>query len=138
MQDFLLKGYFQVGTAVQVPLLISTMRHYCMGSQGRCSLPHACCPRGAVGCSEGKSACLGHWQSLGCCLPAARQGKRDAERHLEQTFPGAGVALRPSFIYGSRALASGAKIPLGALGAPLEAVSRAVKCSDLGQQRQQR
>lgn len=34
-----------------------------------------------------------------------------------------GVALRPSFIYGSRAV-GGASVPLGLVGAPLKAVSK--------------
>ncbi|GAB4816260.1 hypothetical protein N2152v2_003306 [Parachlorella kessleri] len=58
------------------------------------------------------------------------QGKRDAEQHLAQTFPDSGVALRPGFIYGSRAVGA-ASIPLGAIGAPLEMALKALPTRSL-------
>ena len=48
-------------------------------------------------------------------LPGYFQGKRRAEEALASTFPGAGVALRPGFIYGTRQV-GGVGIPLGAIG----------------------
>ena len=64
----------------------------------------------------------GGWHVSDFLLRGYFQGKRDAEQHLAQTFPSSGVALRPGFIYGSRAVGA-ASIPLGAIGAPLEMVS---------------
>lgn len=61
------------------------------------------------------------WHVSDFLLRGYFQGKRDAEKHLAEKFPTSGVALRPSFIYGSRAVGS-ASIPLGAIGAPLAVV----------------
>ena len=43
------------------------------------------------------------------------QGKRNAEAELAQSFPEGGVAVRPSFIHGTRQVGS-IGIPLGAVG----------------------
>lgn len=54
------------------------------------------------------------------------EGKRRAEQALQNAFPdaGAGVALRPSFMYGTRAVGDtpvgDVSVPLGLLGRPLE------------------
>lgn len=61
------------------------------------------------------------WHMADFLLRGYFKGKRDAEAHLAATFPTGGVALRPGFIYGSRAVGL-ANIPLGAVGAPLELV----------------
>jgi nucleoside-diphosphate-sugar epimerase len=52
------------------------------------------------------------------------EGKRRAEEALLSAFPaaGAGVVLRPSFMYGSRTISKDVSLPLGLLGRPLEAV----------------
>jgi len=53
------------------------------------------------------------------------EGKRAAEKELLEQFGelGKGTVLRPGFIYGTRILPGGsAKLPLGLLGAPLEAI----------------
>ncbi|KAL4856844.1 hypothetical protein ACK3TF_002892 [Chlorella vulgaris] len=62
----------------------------------------------------------GGWHAQDFLLKGYFQGKRDAEQHLAALFPSGGVALRPSFIYGSRAV-GGASVPLGLVGAPLKA-----------------
>ncbi|KAK9795226.1 hypothetical protein WJX73_006446 [Symbiochloris irregularis] len=49
------------------------------------------------------------------------QGKRSAEQALIQSFPEAGVAIRPSFVHGSRQVGS-VSIPLSAVGVPLDRV----------------
>lgn len=43
-------------------------------------------------------------------------GKRRAEAALARAFPGAGVALRPGFVYGTRSV-GGFSLPLGLVGA---------------------
>ncbi len=53
--------------------------------------------------------------TVGGFLPGYFHGKRRAEEALAATFPGAGVALRPGFIYGTRQI-GGLGIPLGAIG----------------------
>ncbi|KAJ1411897.1 hypothetical protein B484DRAFT_402506 [Ochromonadaceae sp. CCMP2298] len=49
------------------------------------------------------------------------QGKRNAEQVLLDSYPavGAGVVLRPGFIYGTRVVPGGVSIPLSLLGKPL-------------------
>lgn len=64
----------------------------------------------------------GGWHAKDFLLKGYFQGKRDAEAHLFKLFPESGVALRPGFIYGSRA-AGNMTIPLGVVGVPLAAVS---------------
>jgi nucleoside-diphosphate-sugar epimerase len=65
-------------------------------------------------------------------LPGYFGGKKKAERALFKLFPESGVALRPGFVYGTRKVvpssasssssnAPAYSIPLGALGAPLDA-----------------
>lgn len=45
------------------------------------------------------------------------EGKKDAERALARLFPRTGVALRPGFVYGSRAVGdTGMSLPLGLIG----------------------
>lgn len=56
--------------------------------------------------------------NAGGFLPGYFQGKRRAEEALASAFPGAGCALRPGFIYGTRQV-GGVGIPLGAIGARL-------------------
>jgi hypothetical protein len=65
----------------------------------------------------------GGWQAQNFLLKGYFQGKKDAEARLFERFPGGGVALRPGFVYGTRAVGS-ASIPLGLVGAPLAAVRR--------------
>ncbi|PNH05125.1 hypothetical protein TSOC_008651 [Tetrabaena socialis] len=47
-------------------------------------------------------------------------GKRQAEDALRAAFPTTGVALRPSIIYGDRAVSQGLTLPLGLLFQPVE------------------
>lgn len=61
-------------------------------------------------------------------LPGYFGGKKKAERALFRLFPESGVALRPGFVYGTRRVVpkssssnAAYSIPLGALGAPLDA-----------------
>ena len=60
-------------------------------------------------------------------LPGYFGGKRKAEKALFRLFPKTGVALRPGFVYGTRKVIpssssnSAYSIPLGAVGAPLDA-----------------
>ncbi|EFN59967.1 hypothetical protein CHLNCDRAFT_133074 [Chlorella variabilis] len=61
------------------------------------------------------------WRAQDFLLRGYFQGKRDAEAHMAALFPAGGVALRPSFIYGSRVLGGGSSLPLGLVGAPLRA-----------------
>lgn len=45
------------------------------------------------------------------------EGKKSAERALARLFPSTGVALRPGFVYGSRAVGdTGLSLPLGLIG----------------------
>lgn len=60
------------------------------------------------------------WHAQDYLLKGYFQGKRDVEAHLSEVYPNSGVALRPGFIYGSRAVGN-TKIPLGLVGAPLAA-----------------
>lgn len=62
-------------------------------------------------------------------LPGYFGGKKKAERALFRLFPGGtGVALRPGFVYGTRKVLPSSSsnkaysVPLGAFGAPLDAV----------------
>lgn len=50
------------------------------------------------------------------------EGKQAAERALFEMYPEGGVALRPSFIYGTRVLGNGMQIPLGLVGSPLKSI----------------
>ena len=54
-------------------------------------------------------------RDAGGFLPGYFQGKRRAEEALASAFPGAGCALRPGFIYGTRQV-GGVGVPLGAIG----------------------
>ena len=57
-------------------------------------------------------------------LPGYFGGKKKAERALFRLFPETGVALRPGFVYGTRKVVLPSRtfsVPLGALGAPLDA-----------------
>ncbi|KAL1337668.1 uncharacterized protein At1g32220, chloroplastic [Arachis duranensis] len=54
------------------------------------------------------------------------EGKRAAETELLTRFPYGGVILRPGFIYGTRTVGS-MKIPLGAIGSPMEMVLQHAK-----------
>ncbi|KAL1291003.1 uncharacterized protein At1g32220, chloroplastic [Arachis ipaensis] len=54
------------------------------------------------------------------------EGKRAAETELLTRFPYGGVILRPGFIYGTRTVGS-LKIPLGAIGSPMEMVLQHAK-----------
>ena len=58
-------------------------------------------------------------------LPGYFEGKKKAERALFRLFPETGVALRPGFVYGTRKVvlpsSKAFSVPLGALGAPLDA-----------------
>ncbi|XP_058187849.1 uncharacterized protein At1g32220, chloroplastic-like [Rhododendron vialii] len=54
------------------------------------------------------------------------EGKRAAETELMIRFPYGGVILRPGFIHGTRQVGS-MKIPLGAIGSPLETVLKHAK-----------
>ncbi|KAG5527830.1 hypothetical protein RHGRI_028689 [Rhododendron griersonianum] len=54
------------------------------------------------------------------------EGKRAAETELMIRFPYGGVILRPGFIHGTRQVGS-MKIPLGAIGSPLEMVLKHAK-----------
>ena len=65
---------------------------------------------------------LGAWSREPLLLKGYFKGKRDAERHLFETFPETGIALRPTFVYGKRQLPNGVSIPLELLGAPMAAV----------------
>lgn len=60
------------------------------------------------------------WHAKDYLLKGYFQGKRDVEAHLAEVYPDSGVALRPGFIYGSRAVGN-MKIPLGLVGSPLAA-----------------
>lgn len=51
------------------------------------------------------------------------QGKQQAEEALREAFPTSGVALRPSMIYGDRRVSANVTLPLGLVGAPLEALA---------------
>lgn len=64
-----------------------------------------------------RSETKGPWPA-GFFLSGYFQGKRDAERALAATFPTSGVALRPSFVHGSRQVGS-VSIPLSAIGQPI-------------------
>ena len=82
-------------------------------------------------------ACKSTWESQGmqtltpaahCCACCADfffkgyfQGKRNAEAALAQSFPEGGVAVRPSFVHGTRQVGS-VGIPLGAIGKPFAGV----------------
>jgi nucleoside-diphosphate-sugar epimerase len=60
-------------------------------------------------------------------LPGYFGGKQAAEETLFRLFPTGGVALRPGFVYGTRHVGSaGLGLPLGAVGAPLEAALSAL------------
>ena len=62
-------------------------------------------------------------------LPGYFGGKKRAERALFRLFPRTGVALRPGFVYGTRKVVPSSSsssnraysVPLGAVGAPLDA-----------------
>lgn len=56
------------------------------------------------------------------------EGKRSAEEELLRKFPYGGVILRPGFIHGYRQVGS-VKIPLNAIGAPLEMVLKNMKAA---------
>lgn len=60
------------------------------------------------------------WHAQDFLLRGYFQGKRDAERYMEEKLPAGGVALRPGFIYGTRAVGS-TNLHLGWVGAPLKA-----------------
>jgi nucleoside-diphosphate-sugar epimerase len=63
----------------------------------------------------------GGWQAQNFLLRGYFQGKRDAEAEMAKLFHEKGVALRPGFVYGTRH-AGNVNIPLGMVGAPIEAV----------------
>lgn len=52
-------------------------------------------------------------------LPGYFQGKRYAERMLQETFPEGGVTLRPGFMYGTR-MVGGVGVPIGAVGKQMQ------------------
>jgi len=54
------------------------------------------------------------------------KGKKSAEEELLRKFPYGGVILRPGFIHGNRQVGS-LKIPLSAIGAPLEMLLKNAK-----------
>lgn len=64
---------------------------------------------------------LGAWHVSDFLLKGYFHGKKAAEAALFAALPDGGVALRPGFIYGTRRV-SGMPLPLGIVGAPLEAV----------------
>lgn len=63
----------------------------------------------------------GGWQAENFLLRGYFQGKRDTEAEMAKLFHERGVALRPGFVYGTRH-AGNVNIPLGMIGAPMEAV----------------
>lgn len=63
----------------------------------------------------------GAWHMQDFLLKGYFQGKRDAEKVLFERFPASGVALRPSFIYGTRQVGN-LRVPMGLVGAPLDKV----------------
>lgn len=70
----------------------------------------------------------GGWQTQNFLLRGYFQGKRDTETEVAKLFGEDGVALRPGMIYGDRHVSGSMTIPLGMVGAPLEAmVSRLPK-----------
>ena len=70
----------------------------------------------------------GGWQTENFLLRGYFQGKRDTETEVAKLFGEDGVALRPGMIYGDRHVSGSMTIPLGMVGAPLEAmVSRLPK-----------
>ena len=64
----------------------------------------------------------GGWQAQNFLLRGYFQGKRDTETEVAKLFGENGVALRPGMIYGSRHVSGSMTLPLGMIGAPLEAV----------------
>uniref|UniRef100_A0A7S2USW7 NAD(P)-binding domain-containing protein n=1 Tax=Fibrocapsa japonica TaxID=94617 RepID=A0A7S2USW7_9STRA len=50
------------------------------------------------------------------------KGKRRAEDQVLESFPQTGVVLRPSFVYGSRAVGKGISIPLWLVGKPMDMI----------------
>ena len=51
------------------------------------------------------------------------EGKLQAEKKVLDLFPaGAGIVLRPSFVYGTRQVTSALSLPLGIIGRPMAAV----------------
>ncbi|PSC68148.1 NAD dependent epimerase dehydratase family [Micractinium conductrix] len=60
------------------------------------------------------------WRAQDFLLRGYFQGKRDAEAHMAAVYPTGGVALRPGFIYGTRAVGT-TQVHLGWVGAPLKA-----------------